>query len=181
MLIGIGATGQVGKDTMYSLLEKYGTKNYRRYAMADALKEELRPRIKQEFGFNILDCSNEQKNQARPLLVEVGCGRRAENPNYWVEKVYSNIVADLSKDKSIVPVLCDCRFLNEIEYFNQRFPDFKYIHLTREGVEPLNEEEARNAPEMASYSGALHFHWGDIEKYSERDLSQMVAFIEENL
>ncbi len=103
-----------GKDTVGAFLSAYG---FRRYAFADALKDEVAELY--DLDRAALDTQEGKQQQvsitgkphmsARTLLITHGQMRRTENVNYWVEKVATRILAD----KCHRVVITDWRFPNE--------------------------------------------------------------------
>lgn len=107
-IIAISGKQFAGKDTLCLLLLKY-LPDYRRVALADALKDEYAetagiPRDR-------VDALKSKDPRVRGELIALGMKRRAEDPDYWVKKVLrqpgNKIVTDL-------------RFLNEFERFREQ-------------------------------------------------------------
>ncbi len=107
---------QSGKDTVGEhLCRSY---NFKRYAFADILKDEVssmykvtRGLLDTQAGKSMLvhDPLTGGKRTARQILIEHGQMRRAENVDYWVSKVQQKILAD-NCDRAVVT---DWRFPNE--------------------------------------------------------------------
>lgn len=78
-------------------------------SFADAVKDECAAR----YGLDAARLKNdrEYKEQHRTKLIELGNTRRAEDPDYWVRRVY-----DTHNTPGAVYVLCDYRFPNEAAF-----------------------------------------------------------------
>jgi hypothetical protein len=173
-MIGISGIAGAGKDLFCKLLlkEVQGT----RVAIADPIKEEVRGFILQKYAIDVLNCSVEEKNKVRNLLVFYGGLKRYETKGqYWTGKAQKK--ADACKG---VPIVTDIRYA---EYENDEIQWLKgknkgvLIHLRkyceidtidssqvrRVYFDPPNEDEKRNDPklmEKADYS----IEWPHIEK-----------------
>jgi len=181
-MIGISGIAGAGKDLFCKLLLKeiQGT----RIALADPLKEETRGFILQKYAIDILNCSLEEKNKVRNLLVFYGGIKRYETKGeYWTNKAQKK--ADACKG---VPVVTDIRYA---EYENDEVQWLKgknkgvLIHLRKyceietmdnEQVrriyfDPPNEDERRNDPkliEKADYS----IEWPHIEDAKTEEIKK---------
>jgi hypothetical protein len=181
-MIGISGIAGAGKDLFCKLLLKeiQGT----RIALADPLKEETRGFILQKYAIDILNCSLEEKNKVRNLLVFYGGIKRYETKGeYWTSKAQKK--ADLCKG---VPVVTDIRYA---EYENDEVQWLKgknkgiLIHLRkyceietmdsqqvrRIYFDPPNEDERRNDPklrEKADYS----IEWPHVEDAKTEEIKK---------
>lgn len=104
-IIAISGKQFAGKDTLCQLLLKY-LPDYRRVALADALKDEYAeiagiPRDQ-------VDILKTHDPKVRGELIALGMKRREEDPDYWVKKVLAQ-----PGNK----IVTDLRFLNELERF----------------------------------------------------------------
>lgn len=134
-----------GKDLFCSLLIKTCPERYKRVAFADPLKRRIAPFISTEFGVDIFSCTPAEKTLIRPLMVAYGCQKREQDPLCWV-KLADEAVAPLHC-VGRVPVISDCRFLNEFTYFKEKYgQDVILVNVCREGVIAPNDEEKRNQP-----------------------------------
>lgn len=153
MIIGITGVARSGKDTFYSILNKFlNEKNLKseRVALADKLKEELNEFIKEKFKINIEKCDGEEKELIRPLMVAYGKCRRVQTEGkYWTSLV-DNKIKELKKD-NIIPIITDIRYIEykDDEYSWLKSKDGILIHISRkltDGslVQPANIEEKSN-------------------------------------
>lgn len=181
-MIGISGIAGAGKDLFCKLLLKeiQGT----RIALADPLKEETRGFILQKYAIDILNCSLEDKNKVRNLLVFYGGIKRYETKGqYWTDKAQKKV--DACKG---VPVVTDIRYA---EYENDEVNWVKgknkgiLIHLRkyceietmdssqvkRIYFDPPNEDERRNDPkliEKADYS----IEWPHVENAKTEEIKE---------
>ncbi len=87
-----------------------------------------------------------------PLLQRVGSERRAENSNYWVDKVFSQI----DKDNPAVAVITDLRYQNEAEAVKARGGfTIQVSRLNRDGSPYIADDRPAGHPseiDLDSYS-----------------------------
>jgi phosphomevalonate kinase len=107
-IIAISGKQFAGKDTLCQLLLKY-LPDYRRVALADALKDEYA----ESAGIprDQVDILKARDPKVRGELIALGMKRRQEDPDYWVKKVLAQ-----PGNK----IVTDLRFLNEFERFRER-------------------------------------------------------------
>jgi phosphomevalonate kinase len=104
-IIAISGKQFAGKDTLCLLLLKY-LPDYRRVALADALKDEyaqIRGITREE-----VDALKARDPKVRGELIALGKKRREEDKDYWVKKVL---------EQPGNKIVTDLRFLNELERF----------------------------------------------------------------
>jgi hypothetical protein len=105
-LIGLSGKALAGKDTTAGMLMSIVLdRPVVRIAFADALKDECM----ELHGWNGL-----KDDAGRTLLQQVGVARRAENPNYWVERAMVRVA-----DPETLYVFTDVRFQNEADTIRQ--------------------------------------------------------------
>lgn len=179
MVIGLAGFAQSGKDTLFHCLNKHGKGNYRRYAFADALKDQLADRVKSEFGWDIYNLTKEQKDIVRPLMLELGAGKRKEDPLHWVNILYTKILEDQIAAKTpFNAVITDVRYMNEASFFASKFPDFKLVAITRFGNVAANPEEETYTTPLYIHPNAIQFAWSSIDIYAEEDLDCLISSLE---
>ena len=109
-----------GKDTIANYLTK--KHNYKRFAFADSLKDEISNdyNIKRE----LFDCRKSKEKKIfipklndyfspRELCITIGQERKKFDEYYWVNKV----VKDINCSKNVKCVISDCRFPIELNRF----------------------------------------------------------------
>ena len=138
MLIGLAGYARAGKDTVASVFEEHG---FARLSFASALKDELAELegIPREW----LD-DPDRKEPYRDKMVLLGAGRRAEDPDYWVDALRPQW---LEADDAVI---ADCRYLNELAEVHDNdglwFWIVRYVKDNGSEFEskPANEEERRS-------------------------------------
>ena len=153
MIIGITGVARCGKDTFYSILNRYLQEKQiqsKRLAFADSLKIELNDFTKDKFQIDLLNCEGQDKELIRPLMVAYGkCRRIQTEGKYWTSMLDAK-VKELIENNAI-PIITDVRY---IEYKDDEYSWLKHyngvlIHLSRkldDGtlVPPANIEEKSN-------------------------------------
>ena len=137
-IILITGHATAGKDTLFTIMDKLRPGQFARYAFADQLKEDLNPLCRQMFGKPIAELTATEKEIFRPVLISYGCAWRAIDPDHWVKIVDRRILWDYAQLDGIdgaakVPVVTDCRFANEANYFtsNELYRPVNVIRVTR--------------------------------------------------
>jgi hypothetical protein len=158
-IIAISGNRCAGKDTLYNALQSGD--RFKRYAFADALKNDLKELISEQFGIDIFNATGEEKELLRPILISYGCVWREKDVDHWCKKVCAAIKTDMGAVPSTIPVITDLRFKNELDVLRDEYGDALYhIHLERKNnVEPT-EEEQKN---IHTISGLADYKlvWGD--------------------
>lgn len=153
MIIGITGVARSGKDTFYSILNKYLEEKQiksQRLALADKLKKELYDFVRDKFKIDIEKCDGKDKELIRPLMVAYGkCRRIQTEGKYWTSLVDPK-VKELQKNK-ILPIITDIRYIEykEDEYAWLKNHNGILIHISRKledgsVVPPANIEEKSN-------------------------------------
>lgn len=131
-----------GKDAVGGFLAPYG---FRRYAFADALKDEVaelyrlnRAAMDTQVGkLQTITLQSGETTTVRGLLIAHGQMRRAEDPDYWVKKTLVRIASD----KCVRVVVTDWRFPNEETCFRRSFAgDIHTVRVSRLDAPPLLDE-----------------------------------------
>jgi len=160
-MIGLTGVARSGKDTFYSILKKYleekGIKS-QRLAFADALKNELYDFTKDKFKIDLLDCTPENKEIVRPLMVAYGkCRRIQTEGKYWTSTIQPKINQSIANN--IVPIVTDVRYIEykEDEYSWLKSHNGILIHISRKlddgsFVQPANIEEKSNDNKLKAVS-----------------------------
>jgi hypothetical protein len=75
----------------------------KRIALADALKQEIRPSLIEKYGIDILNCTAEQKEIVRPELIELGRERRLSSKGTFWTNIVSQQIQECDEQIIIVP------------------------------------------------------------------------------
>jgi hypothetical protein len=153
LLLAFGSKARQGKDTAgQSVFDYYKKKQELAlrhglrvipsvgiYRFAEALYEEAR----RDYHMTEKDA---------PLLQRIGSERRAQDPEYWVKKVFEKI----AYDKPHIAVITDCRYQNEA-WAVKKFGGY----IVK--VERLNED---GTPYFATDRPANHQSEIDLDNYN---------------
>lgn len=141
------------------------------------------------FGKRARDLRGEEKAIFRSILIAFGCAWRIIDSLHWVKIVDKQIQWDLSMlpgtencVNSYIPVIKDCRFINEFSYFESNSSyqaSLVEVRRTDSTVIPP-DEELRNQPALSAIS-QYRVEWptlepnelGKLDEYGERLLRQM--------
>ena len=83
-VLGISGFARTGKDTLCQLLLKRMNENSKRVALADALKNEMSPVLRNYFDKDVWTQDSKEKELLRPLMVAWGGIRRRESKGtHW--------------------------------------------------------------------------------------------------
>lgn len=167
LIIGCSAISRSGKDTFFNLFKNLlPNLNVQRFALADDLKKELYSIIRELYGIDIFNCTAEEKELVRPLMVFHGKIRRIRsNGRHWIEIL----------DKKIRATNCDVAVITDVRYDvykNDERPWLQdelkgvLLHISRYNMEnietaqgtlsrkiftqPPNQDEAENNPKLIS-------------------------------
>ena len=171
-LIGIAGVAGSGKDTFAEIIKKVFESNgfeVNCLSFAKKLKEEVAEVSKNMYGLDTTNCTREEKNLIRPLLLAHGAIMREKTKGqYWIDGIKDLV----SNDK--INIITDVRFCeyecDEVDWIQSN--NGIVVHITRffeeNGeriyISPDNEYEKRNnkiLKNRANYS----FSWPtDISK-----------------
>jgi len=171
LFLGISGAATVGKDTYYRLLkqicsEEFGV-NVIRFALADSLKNDLYSLILYKYGVDIFNCSTEDKNKVRHLLVShARVMRQNTKGRYWIEKLQSEI-EDYKKSENFKPSDIFC--VTDIRHFEYPKDEVVWLKEENKGVliyvekyfsdgsicNPANADESRNDPALREHCDYL--------------------------
>jgi len=177
-IIGLSGVAGCGKDTMYALLSARNP-NVKRFALADSLKQEIAPLLKDLYGIDIFTCSREDKNLVRQILVEHGKIRRiATNGTYWTNKLTQDILDYVNAAPENIAVITDIRYSvyeeDEIFWLKNKMGGH-LVHIAMmlnkgEKLQPPNKDEAENDP-IVRKSSDLRIIWPRIQPFSFKNLN----------
>lgn len=153
-LVGFTGLATSGKDLLCAKLHTRGSVN--RVALADNLKSDVRGFLIDKFSIDIYNCSPQEKELIRPLLVAYGKVKRIQSKGtYWTSKVENDVRA--KKESSLVVVTdiryCDQSYKDDEVFWLQRLGGV-LIHISRYEIKngiksyvlPPNEDEAHFDP-----------------------------------
>jgi hypothetical protein len=186
-VIGLCGVAGAGKDTMYSLLN-FNNPNIKRFALADALKTELFSFIKELYNIDIFNCSREEKNIIRPILVEHGKIRRKQsNGTHWTSLITSHINDYIRESSKNIAVITDVRYAeyekDEI-FWVKNILGGKLIHISMidngKFVPPANIDEEKNDP-IIKENTDLFIEWEKEPNFSLKSsgLNKYVKTVEQ--
>ena len=184
-LIGIAGVAGSGKDTFAEIIKKVFESNgfeVNCLSFAKKLKEEVAEVSKNMYGIDTTNCTREEKNLVRPLLLAHGAIMREKTKGqYWI-----NGIKDLvSNDK--INIITDVRFCeyecDEVDWIQSN--NGIVVHITRffeeNGeriyISPDNEYEKRNDKTLknkANYSFCWPTDISKQKKYSEKFFKWLV-------
>ena len=176
-LIGIAGVAGSGKDTFAEIIKKVFESNgfeVNCLSFAKKLKEEVAEVSKNMYGIDTTNCTREEKNLIRPLLLAHGAIMREKTKGqYWIDGIKDLV----SNDK--INIITDVRFCeyecDEVDWIQSN--NGIVVHITRffeeNGeriyISPDNEYEKRNNKitlKQIKYSNKF-FEWL-VKNYLER-------------
>jgi hypothetical protein len=168
-LIGLCGLARSGKDSFYNFSKPVldsSQQKHKRYAFADALKQEANDFLMENTGISTFTEKNTEKEIIRPFLVTYGTHiRRRLNPNCWIDKINDSVKSSLANNEWVF--ITDVRYENEIDWVHSL--GGKAIHIKREGNIAPNQEELENDPILKNKSDH-HINW---ENFDEENLDKM--------
>ena len=189
MVIGLSGVAGAGKDLFFSLLSN--KLNCQKFSLADALKNEVGLFSYPQYGIDPLNCSREEKNIIRPLLVLHGTFKRGQSEGrHWVEKLNKKILLNNINDSIVV--ITDIRYddypKDEVFWLKKELGGV-LVHISmyeelirlngrkKEFVQPINGEEERNDPKLKSQADYI-VEWEKAKNDKEKELEPYIdAFI----
>lgn len=130
----------------------------KRFALADNLKLDMSPFLYDSFGIDIFNCSKEDKEIVRPLLVAFGCAKRKTSQGkYWINFIENDLRHEEIYGDSDIAIITDIRFAEyEEDEALWASETGTLIHITRiengAEIQPANEEERRNDPRLSKFA-----------------------------
>jgi len=111
MVIGLAGAARVGKDTIANLICSL-IPRCEKIAFAHAVKEECEPICQDRWGISAWTEDPEQKKIVRPVLIDIGHGRRQDCPTYWIDRARDKVY----NSKSTHQIITDVRYANEADF-----------------------------------------------------------------
>jgi hypothetical protein len=151
--IGISGVAGSGKNTLAEILQMFFSRLQlptKELSIARNLKEEISPICKDLYSIDSLNCSREEKNLIRPMLVAHGeIKRKMTKGTHWT----SLLQKDLEKDK--INIITDIRYAEYPEdenFWLKNKANGILIHVSRydqveeerEYIQPANPSEEKN-------------------------------------
>jgi len=169
-IIGISGLAGDGKDTIceiFSAFFKIAGYDFQRISLADKLKQECSPAMKEMFGIDPINCSREEKDIIRNYLVFYAKVKRIQSKGkHWtgiVEKIIKQDKIDPSKNK--IYCIPDIRhaFYAEDEAQWIKKNNGILVHVKKYKIEsvspykisysqPINDEEDFNNPIVEKFA-----------------------------
>lgn len=179
-IIGLGCIAFVGKDSAFTILQKYLP--VQRVAFADALKHAVKPLINEYLGIDSFTNKPEDKKIIRPILVEFGNAVRQQNHRAWIERVrllVSNIVSN-----GRIAVITDVRFdssTTDEADFVQRELGGMLVNIDRiltDGtlLKPTNASEEENYPKIKAKADA-HLIAKDLVDLEKQLVEKIIPYL----
>jgi len=133
-VIGLTGVARSGKDTFCkTLIDLFKEKDIcaKRFAIADALKDDINPFLISKFGIDVFNCSAEQKEFIRPMMVAYGkCKRKETEGKYWTS-ILENKIKNDNCDIAIITDVRYCEFEKDEAHWIKNVMSGKLIHISR--------------------------------------------------
>lgn len=155
----LGSCRRTGKDTLCRRLTEINP-NFQRFAFADTLKDDMSRFLLERFSIDVWNCTPDDKEFLRPLMIAYGMAQRQRDPDHWVKRLYELIEARWVHHPNIIPVITDGRFLNEVDFFKSIYPGSVFVQLFRDGAPPPTDEEEKHWRQLAAQAD-ITIHWGN--------------------
>lgn len=164
-LVGLTGLARSGKDLLCSKL--MGRGNVLRLAFADELKNDVREFLISRYGIDILNCTADEKEVVRPILVAHGCAmRKISNGEHWIKQIHSKAVDYALQSLAVVT---DVRFPNELAWIRKlggtlvHVRRYNVVNGERWYLSPPNAEEAEHDPRMRELAD-FKLEWPTCDK-----------------
>ena len=153
--IGISGVAGCGKNTLSEIIIKLLQRlelPYRELSIANNLKQEVSWVSRELYGINSSNCTREEKETIRPLLVAHGeIKRNLSNGTHWTSLLNKELAADK------INIITDIRYnkyekdevswlKNEINGVLIYLSRYDEVNGEREYFPPANEAERQNGP-----------------------------------
>ena len=193
MIIGLSGVAGSGKDLFFTLMRRLI--NVKRFSLADNLKEDVNNFTLDKYGIHALNCSREDKEIIRPLLLFHGSVmRKRTSGRHWTEMLQKQINhANLPSESHVC--ITDIRYdeyeKDEVHWLKNEMNGilihisqfYTYKNSETEGFEtnfllPPNELEEKNDPKLKE-AADFRIEWPKCERVSDaqRDFS-LIPFAE---
>lgn len=162
--IGVTGVATCGKDTFFTLLKKECLKRYDinviSFALADALKEDMKELLFEKYDIDVFNCTPSEKEKIRPEIVKYARLKRNETKGrYWIEKLNSEIKNFSDEQKRLKNnIFC----ITDIRYDQYEKDEIHWLKKENSGVliyiekiisggfvfPPANNDEKINDPKL---------------------------------
>lgn len=171
IVIGIGGLAGSGKDTFFKILAK--KMNFKRYALADKLKLEIREKLRKDYNIDILNCTREEKDRIRFELVNFGKDKRASSKGrHWIQ-ILEREILPLKENICITDIRYDEYSHDEAFWLQSQMGGilvhvsiFDIVNGNKVFPSALNDEEAQNDPRLKKKADYI-IEWPRIELLTE--------------
>ena len=149
-MIGLCGLARTGKDTLcQALINECATRGIRakRYSIADELKKQLYPFIWQQYEIDIYNCTNEEKELVRPLMVDWGLIHRQRSEGaYLTDILQGSIDADTYiQNMPMMPMMpmsacnitmpsCDLPIITDVRYDQYKKDEVYWVKERNQGA-----------------------------------------------
>lgn len=161
-VVGISGVARAGKDTFYLLSEKFIYEELglscKRYSLADALKDECRDYLQDNFGLDVYSQDPEIKAKFRPFLVWYGDRKREQTQaTYFTSILEKKIRNDTDVDVALITDIRYGEYDHDEVHWLTKDLNGKLVHVQRLDsdmnlVDPPNDNERRNDPLMQQHA-----------------------------
>ena len=182
-IIGLAGVAGAGKDLLFKAIKSnpaFGT--VEKVSLAQELKTNIAPAIKNYYGVDVFNCSREEKNLVRPMMVAHGTiMRKKTNGKHWTEKA-SSVIDDLKSKVHDSPTICitDIRYDeyegDEVQWLTRdlggyliHLSKFDYIRKNIITHAPANLDEEKNDPKLRAKSD-LEIRWQTASDEASKEL-----------
>lgn len=172
-VIGLSGVAGSGKDTFFDILRlKYP--EFRRFALADSLKKELRQSLINTHNIDILSCSREDKNKIRDQIVSFAKQKRIETKGkHWTSILEKEILESNASHICITDIRHNFYEEDEVFWLKNKLGG-KLINV--ELYDPIsgafrkfpNEEEKFHYP-LVKAEADYHVIWPEVEEKKHLD------------
>lgn len=193
-IIGLSGLARSGKDTFFSLLSEkllISGKKLTRFALADALKEEINPTLQKLYDINIFNCNSQEKELVRPMLVAHGKVKRNQSyGRHWINLLNNKIQEHLNNNPHDFICVTDIRYdvfdndevgwiKNELKGTLVHISMFKYENGNKIFQEPPNADEAENDPKLIKKANYRVIWPKAIKTNGQMDFELLNTYVEE--
>lgn len=193
--IGVTGVATCGKDTFFTLLKKECLKRYNtnvvRFALADALKEDMKELLFEKYDIDVLNCTPSQKERIRPDIVKYAKIKRSQTKGrYWIEKLNLEIKKFSDKETQFTNnIFC----ITDIRHDQYEKDEIYWLKEEKHGVliyiekimpggficPPANNDEKTNDPKLRKAADYIvSWNHGCSKKDLMIEMNKCIDFLE---